>query len=113
MLDLFSIGIMLFASFIGAFATTLIKKSINKYPWKKLFASLSFWGCAFIFGLSVLMYIYLLQTAELSVLYPLVSTSYIWTTLFSIKLLGEKMNFWKWAALTGIMLGVVLIGLGS
>ena len=58
-------------------------------------------------------YIFALKGADLSVLYPLVSTSYVWTVVFSQKLLGEKMNKYKWIGIAAILLGVSLIGLGT
>ena len=50
---------------------------------------------------------------ELSVLYPLVATIYIWTLIFSIFFLKEKMNIYKWLGILAIVLGVIFIGLGS
>jgi len=67
----------------------------------------------FLYGLSFVFYIFALRKESLSVLYPFVSTTYIWTTFFSIKFLHEKMNVWKWAGLIGIIIGVTFIGLGS
>ena len=50
---------------------------------------------------------------ELSVLYPLVATIYIWTLIFSIAFLKEKMNIYKWLGILLIVLGVSFIGAGS
>jgi len=50
---------------------------------------------------------------EVSVLYPIIATSYIWVSLLSIKFLGEQMNAFKWIGISGIIIGIVLIGYGS
>lgn len=50
---------------------------------------------------------------EVSVLYPLIATSYIWVSFLSMKFLGELMNFYKWIGIIGIIAGIVLIGYGS
>jgi len=69
-------------------------------------------GFAF-YGLSTVVFVASLRGGQLSVLYPLVSASYIWVTILSIKVLGEKMNKFKWAGIALIVLGVSVIGAGS
>ncbi|MEK6951295.1 MAG: EamA family transporter [Nanoarchaeota archaeon] len=105
--------IILVGSVIGSFANLLVKIGANKYSFWRLWRSSYLWGGLVLYGLSVLAYVLVLRFEELSVIYPLVSMSYIWTTIFSIKYLGEKMNKWKYIGLIGIILGIVLIGVGS
>jgi len=50
---------------------------------------------------------------EVSVLYPIFATSYIWVSFLSIYFLGEIMNVYKWIGVAAIVMGIVLIGLGS
>ena len=50
---------------------------------------------------------------EVSVLYPIFATSYIWVSFLSIYFLGEVMNVFKWLGIFTIMVGIVLIGYGS
>ena len=50
---------------------------------------------------------------EVSVLYPIFATSYIWVSFLSIYFLGEIMNIFKWLGIFTIMAGIVLIGYGS
>ena len=50
---------------------------------------------------------------EVSVLYPIIATSYVWVSLLSVKFLGEQMNAFKWIGVAGIIMGIVLIGYGS
>lgn len=65
------------------------------------------------YGISSILYMISLKGGELSILYPLCSTGYIWIAILSIKFLGEKMNFWKWIGFFVIIFGVSLIGLGN
>ena len=53
------------------------------------------------------------RRGEVSVLYPIFATSYIWVSFLSIKFLGEMMNIYKWIGVAGIIAGIVLIGFGS
>ncbi|MEK6984050.1 MAG: hypothetical protein AABX33_05730 [Nanoarchaeota archaeon] len=50
---------------------------------------------------------------EVSVLYPIIATSYIWVSFLSVKFLGEIMNNLKWMGISSIIIGIVLIGYGS
>lgn len=56
-----------------------------------------------------------LKGGELTVLYPVVATSYIWVSLMSTKFLPvtESMNFMKWGGVFVIFAGISLIGFGS
>lgn len=105
--------LVLIGAFIGAIGNLVIKKGTNRYSFAKLFGSSLLWGGLFLYGLSVIFYVVALRQEELSVVYPLVSTTYLWTTFFSVKYLRERMNKWKWIGLLGIILGVTLIGIGS
>ncbi len=54
-----------------------------------------------------------LKMGELSVLYPIIATSYIWVSLLSPIFLNDIMTKFKWIGVAGIFIGVSLIGLGS
>jgi len=71
-----------------------------------------FFGLA-IYGASTVVYVIGIKGGELSVLFPLVSTGYIWICFLSIKFLDESMNRLKWMGIASIVVGVILIGLGS
>ena len=55
-----------------------------------------------------------LKGGDLSVLYPIISTSYIWISLFSpIFFSTDSMNMIKWSGIGFIVIGVSLIGIGG
>ncbi len=54
-----------------------------------------------------------LRHGELSVLYPLISLSYVWVAILSVLVLGEVMNPYKIGGICAIMAGVGVLGLGS
>jgi len=91
----------------------VMKNGTNKYTFKKLLFSIDFWDGLFLYIIATVFYLIVLSMEQLSVVYPLVSLTYIWTTILSVKYLGEKMNKWKYFSLTGIIMGIVLIGIGS
>jgi uncharacterized membrane protein len=113
MVNFLAVGLVLFGAFIGAFGTLMVKKSVDKYSFFHSLKGSLMWLGLFFYGASTLFYVVALRKEELSIIYPLVSTTYIWTTLLSIKFLKEEMNTWKWSGLIAIIVGVILIGLGS
>ena len=54
-----------------------------------------------------------LKGGELSVLYPIIATSYIWVTIASSYFFNESTNTMKWAGIIAIIIGVSMIGYGS
>ena len=50
---------------------------------------------------------------EVSVLYPIIATSYIWVTFLSTRFLGEAINAFKYIGIASIIIGITSIGYGS
>lgn len=62
-----------------------------------------------LYGTATIVYLLALRRGELSVLYPIIATSYIWTALLAVYFLGEKMTFINWFGILFIVLGVGLV----
>ena len=62
-----------------------------------------------LYGLSAILFIFALKYGSLSVLYPVIATSYIWVAIFSNKVLGEQLSLPKWGGITLILFGIALI----
>jgi drug/metabolite transporter (DMT)-like permease len=67
----------------------------------------------FLYALAAFLNIASLKGGELSVLFPVFATNYIWVSLLSAYALNEPMNVWKWLGVLGIVLGISLIGYGT
>ena|SRR3989338_6511349 len=66
------------------------------------------------YGLGAILMILAFRRGELSVLYPLVATSYVWIGLISPRLFpGDFMNAWKWAGIAVILVSVSILGWAS
>lgn len=113
MIHLSSLFLVLLGTILGSIGAIVTKKATVKDSWRELWLDPLMWSAILLYGVSTIFYIIALRQEELSIVYPLVSLSYVWTTLFSVKFLHEKMNKYKGIALIGILLGVILIGLGS
>lgn len=66
---------------------------------------------AFLYLLSAVLNILLLRRLDYSVVLPLTSITYIWTMLFSARLLGEKITRRKLAGVGAILVGAILIAI--
>lgn len=66
-----------------------------------------------IYAVSAIALLIALKGGELSVLYPLIATSYVWVSFLSIYFFNEIMNVYKWLGIIVIILGVTFIGMGS
>jgi len=63
----------------------------------------------FLYGVSAVLFLFALRQSNLSVLYPVVATSYIWVALFSKFFLHEEFGVFKWFGIFFIILGVFII----
>jgi len=62
-----------------------------------------------VYALSTVVYIYALNKEQLSILYPIIATSYVWTLIFSKFFLKEQVGLTSWTGVFFILLGVTLI----
>jgi len=113
--QLWAIGLVLFAQLIGAFGPIYLKRSSKQFnlSFNGLFRNYNLIIGVFFYALATIIFIPALKGGELSVLYPMVSTVYIWVSLLSIKMLKEKMTKYKWLGIIIIIFGVILIGFSS
>jgi multidrug transporter EmrE-like cation transporter len=63
-----------------------------------------------LYGINTLMMVLALKNGEMSMLYPIIALTYVWTTLASYTLLGEPSNFYKNVGIVTIVLGVAVMG---
>lgn len=54
-----------------------------------------------------------LKGGDLSVLYPIIATSYIWVGLLSFFIFHESLNWLRWLGIFAIFFGVTFTGIGS
>ena len=112
---LMSILLVLLGCLLGSFGPLMFKLGADRlvFDIKKLITNWYLYGGVFFYAVGTVLFIVALRKGELSVLYPLVATGYIWVSLLSIKVLKEKMNIHKWLGIAFIIIGALLIGLGS
>ncbi|MDI6888175.1 MAG: EamA family transporter [Methanocellales archaeon] len=62
-----------------------------------------------LYGISSILFIFALKHGNLSILYPIIATSYIWVALLAVIFLGETMTLARWGGIGLVLLGVSLI----
>jgi drug/metabolite transporter (DMT)-like permease len=106
-----TILLVLFCAILGAVGQVLIKFGTNKL---NSIADL-FFNWYIIIGLGIyvfgtLLFIVAIKYGEITILYPLIATSYIWVSFLSIKYLNETMTHLRWVGIFFIIGGVSLVG---
>ena len=110
------LGILIvsFGSLIGSYGMVLFKKASGEISnIFKLIINYKFIIGASLNFIGVLIFVYALRFGDLSTLYPMAGLNYVWVALFSKFLLKEKVNGYKWARISMILLAVIFIGLGA
>lgn len=64
-----------------------------------------------LYSVSAVMFIVALKYGQLSILYPMIATSYIWVTLISALYLKEPVNIMNWAGVFLILVGIGLLAM--
>lgn len=63
-----------------------------------------------VLGISTLLMVVALKGGEMSLLYPIIALTYVWTTLLSYTLLHEHSNLYKNLGVVTIVVGVAVMG---
>jgi drug/metabolite transporter (DMT)-like permease len=103
------------ASFLGSFGAAFLKAGADRLE-LNLRALLTNWrlvaGVAIFVG-SSLVYLKGIKVGELTILYPMVSLSYVWALLWSKLFFGEPFTRAKIYGLLLILVGIVFLALGA
>lgn len=67
----------------------------------------------FLYGIGAVLLIIALKYGEVSVLYPIIATSYVWVAILAWLFAGESISLTKMAGIMFIVAGVALIGIGG
>lgn len=99
------------AAFIGSIGQLEFKRGADnlQFDIKLLLTNYHLIIAIAVYCVSTVLYVYALNKEQLSILYPIIATSYIWTLLFSKIFLKEPVGLTSWAGVFLILLGVTLI----
>lgn len=111
-----SVMLVFLCTLFGVGAQYLIKTSASSLAALSIGALLTnvpLWLGLALYGISTGLLILALRDGELSLLYPVISLTYVWVTILSIFVFHEAANPFKLAGVGIICLGVGLLGKGS
>ncbi len=105
-----AIGLAVFGSFLGSIASLNLKKGVDFEKFeiielinKNLFLSV------FIYGIASIISVIALSGAPYIVIFPITSTTWIWSLILSHIFLNEEINRYKVFGIYLIILGVILL----
>lgn len=110
-----AIALVICGTIVGSGGGLLLKIGADEIP-------LSFWNIVqsrkiisaiVLYVASSFLFIWALRGGELSVLYPMVSLSYVWILGMSHFILKERINLLKLIGICFIIVGVTFVGLGN
>ncbi len=109
-----SLGLMFLFTLLAAAAQMLMKKGMTQPDptlWNYV-TSLPLLVGYCLYGLGAALFTVALRDGEFSVLYPIISLTYVWVTLLSVPVLGETINAYKIVGILTIGAGVAVLGRG-
>lgn len=101
---------------LGAAGQILIKMGANKLSHAGPLAMLTnvpLLAGYSLYGLMTVMFIFALRDEELSVVYPIISLSYVWVTGLSVLIFRETLNVTRALGVLIIVAGVCVLGRGG
>jgi len=109
------IALTALAAFIGSIGQLEFKRGADnlQFDIKMLLTNYHLIIAVAVYCVSTVLYVYALSKGQLSILYPIIATSYVWTLMFSKIFLKEQVGLTSWAGIFFILLGVTLIATQS
>lgn len=66
-----------------------------------------------LYGISTILLVLALRKAQLSILYPIISLTYVWVAILSLVIFHESINGFKMIGLITVIMGVAVLGRGG
>jgi len=111
-----SVGLVFLCTLFGVAAQYFIKTSgmqTTVLTVASLLMNFHLWAGLSLYGISTGLLILALRDGELSLLYPVISLTYVWVTILSVVVFHESMSVYKIAGIAVICSGVALLGKGK
>jgi len=109
--ELWAMGVVLFCAVLGSIGQILLKlgSASVSFQFMSWITNLRLIGGISMYAVASILFIFAIKHGNLSILYPLVATSYIWVAILSVRFLGEPFAPVKWIGIALIVSGVCLI----
>ena len=110
-----AIGLILICTLVVSLGQFFLKSGANRLVFEpmKLVTNYMLIIGLMVYLVGAVLLVIALRGGEVSVLYPIFATSYIWVTLIAKYALHETITPWRWIGVGTIILGVIFMGFGS
>lgn len=110
---LWAIGLMLLCTLLTSIAQVLYKKASPLLSLNMLNIITNYYLISglVLYIVGAMIMIIAFKGGEVSVLYPIIATSYIWVSVLSVHYFNETMNLYKWIGIFAIFIGVSFVSI--
>lgn len=108
-----TVALVFCCTVFGAAAQILIKYGANMLPNGHpltMLTNMPLMAGYGLYGISTILLVLALRDGELSILYPVISLTYVWVTFLSVIFFKESLNFFKILGVFIIVAGVTILG---
>ena len=106
-----AVALVIFCTLLTSTAQIFLKFGAQKLP--AIFSNTPLIVGMLLYGIGAVALITAFKGGEVTVLYPIIATSYVWVTLLSRVYFGESLSVLKFLGVFSIILGICFIGFGS
>ncbi len=107
-------GLVMLTTLLATTAQFFLKTGVGQLPaafsLTAIFTNVPLLLGVFLYALGSFIMILAFKGGEVSGLYPVISTSYVWVALIAYFLLGEQVHALRWTGIVIIITGILMIG---
>ncbi len=94
-------------------AQVLWKFAANAGPVSSMVFTWQLWAGFVLYAMSAAVLIRSFKDGEVSVVFPVIASSYIWVAILSNHYFNEPVTLFKWVGIAAIVLGITVLGVGN
>ncbi len=102
-----AIGLVILTTILISIAQPFFKIGSEKLP--DIFSNWYLFVGIIIYVIATVSLMYAFKGGDVTVLYPIIATGYIWVSLIAVFVFGEQMSLLKWIGITAIFIGIILV----
>lgn len=106
-----AIAIVLLCTLVTTTAQVFLKTGADKLP--LIFFNWALFLGITLYGIGAFILIIAFKGGEVTVIYPIFASSYIWVSILSVYFFSEPLNLLKISGIFVVILGITFIALGS
>jgi undecaprenyl phosphate-alpha-L-ara4N flippase subunit ArnE len=107
----YAILLMVVCTLFTSTAQVFYKIGAAKLP--LIFTNYQLLAGLFLYALGAVVFVIALKFGEVTILYPIIATSYIWVALLSWWIFNDVMNIYKSLGIIAIVAGITIISIGG